>query len=76
MARSNGGIAEVAEIRRWAPLPETADELCNVAHDLGVGPTTHLYIGAAATASAVVSNAVEQHLTAGPMLRWRDLCCE
>jgi CHAT domain-containing protein len=51
--RSSGGIADVADIRSWAPLPETADELCDVAHDLGVDPTTHLYLGAAATETKV-----------------------
>jgi CHAT domain-containing protein/Tfp pilus assembly protein PilF len=49
MTRSNGGVADVADIRTWAPLPETADELCDVAHDLGVDPKTHLYLGATAT---------------------------
>jgi CHAT domain-containing protein/tetratricopeptide (TPR) repeat protein len=47
--RSNGGIADVADIRTWAPLPETADELCDVARDLGIDPETHLYLGAMAT---------------------------
>jgi CHAT domain-containing protein len=31
------GLADVAQIRSQVPLPETADELCAVAHDLGVG---------------------------------------
>jgi CHAT domain-containing protein/tetratricopeptide (TPR) repeat protein len=30
-----GGLADVATIRSQLPLPETADELCAVAHDLG-----------------------------------------
>jgi hypothetical protein len=30
------GMADVAEIRMQVPLPETADELCAVARDLGV----------------------------------------
>jgi CHAT domain-containing protein len=34
-------------------LPETADELCDVAHDLSVDPATHLYIGAKATETEV-----------------------
>jgi CHAT domain-containing protein len=29
-----GGLADVAQIRSLVPLPETADELCAVAHDL------------------------------------------
>jgi CHAT domain-containing protein len=53
ITRSNGGIVSVADIRSWAPLPETADELCDVAHDLGVDPKTHLYLGAAATETMV-----------------------
>jgi CHAT domain-containing protein len=53
MTRSNGGIADVADIRSWAPLPETADELCDVTHDLGVDPKTHLYLGAVATETKI-----------------------
>ena len=32
----HGGLADVAQIRLQVPLPETADELCAVARDLGV----------------------------------------
>jgi CHAT domain-containing protein len=53
MMRNNGGIADVADIRSWAPLPETADELCDVAHDLGVDPKTHLYLGATAAETKI-----------------------
>jgi len=53
LTRSNGGIADVADIRSWAPLPETADELCDVAHDLGVDPKTHLYLGSMATETKI-----------------------
>jgi CHAT domain-containing protein len=53
MTRINAGIADIADIRSWTPLPETADELCDVAHDLGVEPATHLYLGAAATETKV-----------------------
>jgi CHAT domain-containing protein/Tfp pilus assembly protein PilF len=53
MSRSNGGVADVADLRRWAPLPETADELCDVAHYLGVDPRTHLYLGAMATETRI-----------------------
>jgi tetratricopeptide (TPR) repeat protein/CHAT domain-containing protein len=49
MSRSNGGGVDVADLHSWAPLPETADELCDVAHDLGVDPRTHVYLGAMAT---------------------------
>jgi CHAT domain-containing protein len=48
-----GGIADVADLRRWEPLPETADELCDVARDLDVDVTTHVYLGAAATETEV-----------------------
>jgi CHAT domain-containing protein len=51
--RSNGGIADVADIRSWAPLPETVDELCDVAQHLGVDPATHLYLGARATETEI-----------------------
>jgi CHAT domain-containing protein/tetratricopeptide (TPR) repeat protein len=51
--RSKSGLADVADIRLWAPLPETADELCDVARDLGVDPKTHLYLGAMATETKV-----------------------
>ena len=36
-----------------APLPETADELCDVAQDLGADPKTHLYVGAKATETEI-----------------------
>jgi CHAT domain-containing protein len=51
--RSSGGLADVADLRTWAPLPETADELCDVAQDLGVDPKTHLYVGAKATETEI-----------------------
>jgi tetratricopeptide (TPR) repeat protein len=51
--RSNGDFADVADIRMWAPLPETADELCDVAENLGVDPATHLYLGAKATETEI-----------------------
>jgi len=52
MTRSGGGV-DVTDVRTWAPLPETADELCDVALDLGVNPQTHLYLGAKATEAEV-----------------------
>jgi tetratricopeptide (TPR) repeat protein/CHAT domain-containing protein len=51
--RSNGGLADLADLRSWAPLPETADELCDVAQNLGVDPATHLYLGAKATETEI-----------------------
>jgi CHAT domain-containing protein/tetratricopeptide (TPR) repeat protein len=53
ITRSSGGVVNVVDLRSWAPLPETADELCDVAHDLGVDPATHLYLGAMATETKI-----------------------
>jgi CHAT domain-containing protein/tetratricopeptide (TPR) repeat protein len=53
MMRSDSGLADVADLRRWEPLPETADELCDVAHDLGVDPKTDLYLGPMATETKI-----------------------
>jgi CHAT domain-containing protein len=53
VSRSSGGAVDVADLRTWAPLPETADEVCDVAHDLGVDPATHVYLGAAATETRI-----------------------
>jgi CHAT domain-containing protein/Tfp pilus assembly protein PilF len=47
------GLIQITDIRSWPPLPETADELCDVAHNLGVDPRTHLYLGAMATETKV-----------------------
>jgi CHAT domain-containing protein len=55
VSRSNGGAVVVAELRTWAPLPETADEVCDLAHDLGVDPATHVYLGAAATETGALA---------------------
>jgi CHAT domain-containing protein/Tfp pilus assembly protein PilF len=51
--RSNGGLADLADLRSWAPLPETADELCEVVQNLGVDPAAHLYLGKKATETEV-----------------------
>ena len=42
------GLANVSHIRMQAPLPETADELCAVAHDLRADPG-EMRLGARAT---------------------------
>lgn len=47
-----GGIADAADIRRQAPLPETADELCAIAATLGA-PEDAVLLGAEATETAV-----------------------
>jgi CHAT domain-containing protein len=51
--RGIGGLADLADLRSWTPLPETADELCDVAKNLGVDPATHLYFGARATEATI-----------------------
>jgi CHAT domain-containing protein/Tfp pilus assembly protein PilF len=53
IARGTRGAIKVADIRRQVPLPETADELCDVAGDLRVDPTTHVYLGAKATETEI-----------------------
>ena len=51
---TRGGPAEVAaQLRSSSPLPETADELCAVAGELGVGPSD-IYLGARATIPALL----------------------
>jgi tetratricopeptide (TPR) repeat protein len=45
-----GGLANVAQIRAQVPLPETADELCEVARDLG---SKDVRLAAAATEAEV-----------------------
>jgi len=47
-----GGVADVAALRRQTPLPETADELCAVAHELGTAETD-IYLGSRATEAEV-----------------------
>ena len=47
-AHMRGGLADVEFLRRQAPLPETADELCEVARDLGADPG-EIRLGARAT---------------------------
>src|SRR5262249_43214514 len=47
------GVVDADFLRRQMPLPETADELCAVAHDFGVDPATHVYLGARATEATI-----------------------
>ena len=46
--QTRGALADVEFIRMQAPLPETADELCNVARDVGADPG-EIRLGARAT---------------------------
>ena len=47
-----GARADVELLRRQAPLPDTADELCSVAIGLGAGPE-HVLLGANANEAAI-----------------------
>jgi CHAT domain-containing protein/tetratricopeptide (TPR) repeat protein len=47
-----GGQADIEKVRMWAPLPETADELCDVARGLGADESEVL-LGARATEAAI-----------------------
>ena len=46
--QQRNGLSDLAEIRALLPLPETADELCAVASNLGA-PTDDVYLGNRAT---------------------------
>jgi tetratricopeptide (TPR) repeat protein/CHAT domain-containing protein len=46
------GVADVREIRSQVPLPETADELCAVAHDLGTSEKD-IWLGDRATETEI-----------------------
>jgi CHAT domain-containing protein len=45
-----GSNANIEDIRQWGPLPETADEVCEVARRLGV-PESEILLGTKATES-------------------------
>ena len=47
-----GAQADIEEVRQWSPLPETADELCEVGRRLGV-PESEILLGARATETAL-----------------------
>lgn len=47
-----GGLGDVAILRRQAPLPETADELCTVASEVGASESD-IHLGAGATETIV-----------------------
>ena len=50
----HGTLADVGQVRRQAPLPETADELCDVGRRLGAADDD-IWLGARATEAAVKS---------------------
>ena len=47
-----GAQADIEEVRHWTPLPETADELCEVGRRLGV-PESDILLGCRATEAAL-----------------------
>ena len=47
-----GAHADIEEVRQWTPLPETADELCEVGRRLGVAES-EILLGARATETAL-----------------------
>ena len=47
-----GAQTDIEEVRRWTPLPETADELCEVGRRLGV-PESEILLGQRATEAAL-----------------------
>ena len=51
---ARGGLADVDMLRRASPLPETTDELCTVARELGA-VESDLHLGAKATEAAVMA---------------------
>ena len=62
-----GGRVDVAALRRQEPLPETADELCDVAGALAASPVS-VFLGARATESTLKSLSA-----AGTLKTWRVL---
>ena len=57
-----GGQADIDEVRRWTPLPETADELCEVARRLIV-PDSEILLGSRATEAALKDMSEKGRLT-------------
>jgi CHAT domain-containing protein len=53
ITRGPDGLANVASLRKWAPLPETAVEICDVANKIGDSSSARVYIGADATEERV-----------------------
>ena len=47
-----GGLGDAATLRRQSPLPETADELCTIAREVGAAEGD-VHLGARATETVV-----------------------
>jgi CHAT domain-containing protein/Tfp pilus assembly protein PilF len=72
-----GGAAEVASVRRLTPLPDTAEEICEVAATLGSRPTSRgkpieprLLIGAEATEASLKALNTDNGLAAYSVLHF------
>jgi hypothetical protein len=61
-----GTLADIEDVRSWTPLPETADELCEVERRLGV-PDSEVLLG-----GRCHRGAGEGSVRAGPPCRLRD----
>ena len=59
---SRGGLADVEVLRQQSPLPETADELCDVARSVGAKPND-VYLGARATERTIKALSAEGKLS-------------
>jgi CHAT domain-containing protein len=66
---SRSGLADVAEVRRQSPLPETADELCDVARSVGAKPDD-VYLGARATERAIKALSADGMLSQARVLHF------
>ncbi len=56
-----GGVANIAEIKRLLPLPETADEICAVAESLGALPS-ELHLGEQASETEIKAMSADGRL--------------
>ena len=63
LLQPRSGLADVANVRAQVPLPETADELCAVARNLGV-PDSDIWLGARANEREVKRLSESGELTA------------
>ena len=64
-----GATADIEAVRMLSPLPETADELCEVGRRLGV-PESEILLGARATEGALKGLSEQGHLAAYSILHF------
>jgi tetratricopeptide (TPR) repeat protein/CHAT domain-containing protein len=64
-----GGQADIEEVRAWTPLPETADELCEVGRRLGV-TESEILLGSRATETALKGLSENGHLAVYAILHF------